>query len=159
VDKAAVVSLILAELDAELASYARSAKSAHEEATNEQSKAENKYDTRGLEASYLAKGQSRMAQECIQARDEITRIGARAYPKGSPIDVGALVTIKTGKESSTYFVAPKGGGTEVAVAGVPVLVITPQSPLGQQIIGRAEGDRFPLKLAGATSNCAVLSVV
>src|SRR4030095_10484665 len=68
VDKIALVRQIIAQLDAELEGYARSARTAHAEATHEQSKAENKYDTRGLEASYLAHGQSRLAAATQQAR-------------------------------------------------------------------------------------------
>ena len=57
------VAQIIAALTSELDGYKRSARSAHEEATSEQSKAENKYDTRGLEAAYLAGAQSRQAAE------------------------------------------------------------------------------------------------
>ena len=40
------------------------AKQAHDAAINEESVAENKYDTFGLEASYLAHGQSQRVLEC-----------------------------------------------------------------------------------------------
>src|SRR5689334_15606079 len=62
-NKLRLIEEIITALEAELANYARSARAAHAEATDEQSKAENKYDTRGLEASYLARGQSRQAAE------------------------------------------------------------------------------------------------
>ena len=62
-NKRIIVDKIIATLAAELEGYARSARAALEGATDEQNKAENKYDTRGLEASYLARGQSAQATE------------------------------------------------------------------------------------------------
>jgi hypothetical protein len=66
VNKQFLIQKVLAALAAELSGYERSARAAHAEATDEQSKAENKYDTRGLEASYLARGQSRQAAEVAE---------------------------------------------------------------------------------------------
>ncbi|MDB6057872.1 MAG: hypothetical protein JWO95_1716, partial [Verrucomicrobiales bacterium] len=45
----------------------KAARASHFEATHESSKAESKYDTRGLEAAYLAGGQARAAKEIIDA--------------------------------------------------------------------------------------------
>ena len=68
VNKQSLVKKIIARLTGELELYAKAAHAAHAEATHEQSKAENKYDTRGLEASYLARGQSKQAAE-LEAGD------------------------------------------------------------------------------------------
>ena len=57
-NKRAIIKKIVAKLTSELEVYFRAAQFARAEATHEQNKAENKYDTRGLEASYLARGQS-----------------------------------------------------------------------------------------------------
>ena len=58
-NKRALVKKIIAQLQKELESYTRAARTAHAEATDPQNKAENKYDTRGLESAYLASAQSR----------------------------------------------------------------------------------------------------
>ena len=57
-NKRAILKKITDKLIGELEVYFRAAEYARDEATHEQNKAENKYDTRGLEASYLARGQS-----------------------------------------------------------------------------------------------------
>jgi transcription elongation GreA/GreB family factor len=158
VDKAALVRQIIAQLDAELEGYARSARTAHEEATHEQSKAENKYDTRGLEASYLAHGQSRLAAATQQARQEFASLTLRDFGPDDPIDPGALVEIKRAGGRALYFIGPRAGGTEVALGKDEVLVLTPESPLGQQLIGRKMGDRWELAIGAARSECRVLSV-
>ena len=64
------------------------------EATHEQSKAENKYDTRGPEASYLARGQSRQAAEIQAAIAAFEKLDTRKFGAGEPIDVGAFVELK-----------------------------------------------------------------
>src|SRR3954469_8198677 len=120
---------IIAALHAEQANYARSARSAHAEATDEQSRAENKYDTRGLEASYLAKGQSRQATEVAQALEAYHALPLRTFRAGEAADVGALVTVEGNEGRSVYFIGPGAGGTEVLCEGVAVVVITPQSPI------------------------------
>ncbi len=133
---------IIATLNAELAIYERSAKSAHEEATHEQSKAENKYDTRGLEASYLARGQSRQAAETEEARRLFESIPLRDFSPEDSIDLGALVELTTNAEPSLYFIGPRAGGMEIHIDGIEVLVITPQSPLGGNLIGKRQGDHW-----------------
>jgi transcription elongation GreA/GreB family factor len=38
------------------------------------------------------------------------------------------------------------------------MVITPQSPLGHQILGKKEGDRFQFPTAGKGNGCRVVQV-
>ena len=142
VDKRALVKKIIAQLDAELAAYARSARSAHEEATHEQSKAENKYDTRGLEASYLARGQSRQAAETEEARRQFESLSLRAFGPDDPIDLGALIEIEMNGATIRYFIGPRSGGMEVQLGNDEIIVITPQSPLGAKLHGRKRGESW-----------------
>ena len=62
-DKSALRSSILRQLEADLALQTRAALTSRDEATSEESKAQNKYDTRGQEAAYLAEGQARLVAE------------------------------------------------------------------------------------------------
>ena len=157
-DKAALVRRIIAQLDAELEGYSRSARTAHAEATHEQSKAENKYDTRGLEASYLAHGQSRLAATTQHARQEFAELTLRDFGSRDPIELGALVEIEGAGGRSVYFIGPRAGGTEVVLKKRKVLVITPESPLGQELLGKKQGDRWEMAIGGTRGECRVLSV-
>lgn len=143
-NKQEVLNLIIAKLidDAEL--YLRAARSAQFEATDEQSKAENKYDTRGLEASYLARGQSRQAAETEQAIAHFQALPCRPFAATDLIDIGALVELKGPREIAWFFVGPSAGGTEVLLDGQEITVITPQSPLGQQLVGHKTGEKIKL---------------
>ena len=97
-NKRALLKKILAQLTGELEVYFRAANAAHAEATHEQNKAENKYDTRGLEASYLAHGQSKQAQETKAAIAAFEMLDARKFGVGEPIDLGALVELGASSE-------------------------------------------------------------
>jgi hypothetical protein len=156
-NKRTVLKKIVARLTSELKVYVRAAQAAHAEATHEQSKAENKYDTRGLEASYLARGQSRQAAELKQSIDAFQNLDARPFGPLDPIDVGALVILAEGDERSVYFIGPRAGGTEILHGKTEILVLTPQSPLGRQLQGRRKGDT--LRLAGNPPRpCQIIDV-
>lgn len=154
-----MIALILAQLDAELEGYARSARAAHEEATHEQSKAENKYDTRGLEASYLAHGQSKLAAEVTLARQDFAGLKLWDYRPEDEIEVGNLVEIEDRGESLYYFLGPRAGGMEVNWKGKEIFVITPQSPLGQHLMGAKLGQKLKLTTGGKAREVKVVSVV
>src|ERR1700690_3421923 len=112
-NKRALIRKIIARLTEELAVYFRAAQASRAEATHEQSRAENKYDTRGLEASYLARGQSKQAAEIQDAIAAFEKMGARKFNVGEPIDIGAFVELELSGEMTAYFIGPRAGGTEV----------------------------------------------
>lgn len=141
-DKKVLLQKIMERLVAEAEMYLRAAKFAHAEATHEQSKADNKYDTRGLEASYLARGQSRQAAEVEASIAAFEKLAPTNFGKDDAIDVGAVVRLgtKTGP-SDDFFIGPRAGGIEIEMDGVEITILTPSSPLGQQIVGKREGDK------------------
>ena len=157
-NKRALVAKIIAQLDAELEGYAKSARSAHADATDPQSKAENKYDTRGLEASYLAHGQSRQAAETELARQQFFALPLRDFGVQDVIDLSAFVELEGEDGRAYYFLGPSAGGAEILHEKKTVLVITPQSPLGRQLVGRKRGDPVQIGLAGSRRDGRVVSV-
>ena len=157
-NKRAIIQKITAKLVGELEIYFRAAQFSRAEATHESNKAENKYDTRGLEASYLARGQSKQAAELEAAIAEYEKLGAKKFADGDAIAVGALVKLEHGGENSIYFVGPRAGGTEVLHDKKEILVITPQSPLGEQLMGKKSGDQPQLNFGGAKQAAKILRV-
>jgi transcription elongation GreA/GreB family factor len=158
VNKRAVIQKITAKLVAELEVYFRAAHASRTEATHESSKAENKYDTRGLEASYLARGQSKQAAELEAALAEFEKLGTKKFAAGDAITVGALVELAHGGENAIYFLGPRAGGTEVLHDRKEILVITPQSPLGEQLLGKKSGESLQLKLGNEIRAAKILRV-
>ena len=157
-NKRAVIKKIIAKLGDELEVYFRAARASHAEATHESSKAESKYDTRGLEASYLAHGQSKQAAELEAAIAEFEKLPARKFADGEAIGIGALVAVEVGGEQSFYFLGPRAGGTEVMQNNKEILVITPQSPLGAQLVGRKAGQQLQLTLGGGKQAAKIVGV-
>lgn len=145
-NKRALVKAIIARLSDELALNLQAARLAAAGATDEQNKAENKYDTRGLELSYLAAGQGRQIAEAEATIALFRALALRDFGPLEAIDLTALISLESPANSDEpqplYFLAPRGGGTEVRYARRGILVITPQSPLGQQLLGRRKGDRI-----------------
>ena len=157
-NKRAIIQKITAKLTGELEIYFRAAQFSRAEATHESNKPENKYDTRGLEASYLARGQSKQAAELEAAIGEYQKLGVKKFAAGDAINIGALVELEHGGESSLYFVGPRAGGTEVIHDKKEILVITPQSPLGEQLIGKQAGDQPQLTFGGTKQAAKILRV-
>ena len=161
-NKAAIVAKIIAALAEELEGYARSARAAHGVATDTESKAENKYDTRGLEASYLARGQSRQAAEVMQAMQQYGTLPMREFASGEAIHIGALVELEPGSgrkgERTTCFIGPCAGGTEIQAEGRDILVITPHSPMGRQLIGLKRGALLQIGTGAKGESYRVASV-
>ena len=155
--KSDLLAQIIARLAADLASLTNAALATHAEATDEENKSEDKYDTRGLEASYLAHGQSKAAEEAAQAVAQFQALPVRDFGAGEPISLGALVVLE-GRSRSHYLVGPRAGGTEIEADGQAVMVITPQSPLGRQLMGRQQGDTLAVGTGGTSTTMLIASV-
>ncbi|WP_068824807.1 GreA/GreB family elongation factor [Pseudomonas sp. BMS12] len=128
-------------LAADLNSLIAAAEAAHQAATHEESKAENKYDTRGLEASYLAAGQSRRVAEIRRALAAWRSLQLRPYDDAAGIQLGALVCLADEKgRRQRLLLGPDGAGLKLQDAQGEVVLISPHSPLGQQLQGQGPGD-------------------
>ena len=157
-NKRALIQKITAQLVRELEIYFRAAQFSRAEATHESNKAENKYDTRGLEAYYLARGQSQQAAELEAAIAEYQKLGVKKFAAGDAINLGALIELEMAGEKNFYFLGPRAGGTEVIHDRKEILVITPQSPLGEQLMGKQAGDQPQLTFGGAKQAAKILKV-
>jgi hypothetical protein len=140
-NKSKIVANILDRLREEFESRSRVSKITREGGNDAGSKAEGKYDTLAIEENYLADGLARQALAAAEAIAEIEKMPPRTFSKDDPIDLGALVEIEFPGAREWFFLAPSGGGTEVQHEGTPVTVITPESPLGSQLIGSRVGGR------------------
>jgi transcription elongation GreA/GreB family factor len=143
-DKTALQQAILAELQAELTLLTEAANTARDEATNEESRAEDKYDMRSQSAAYLAAGQAKLASEIADAIAAYQALPVRRFNPGEPVATGALVTLEARNRHSWYFLGPQHGGLEVRLNGTSVMVVTAASPLGRQLLGRNVGETVAL---------------
>lgn len=155
--KQALIAELVQRLTEALEIAQRSHRAAVEGATHEQAKPENDKDTRGLEQSYLARGQAlRMAEQASQLA-ALKAMSIRALAAGAVIDVGALVTLgEDGGRSQSYLVLPHGGG--LVLEGGAVQVVTPTAPICRAMLGKQVGDETVLVLGGKKREFVVESV-
>lgn len=144
-NKPDLLRAILESLAVELETAVREAKAASDAATDPDSRAENKYDTRALESSYLARGQARRVTELQESLRDCQALADGVLPEGGCARVGSLVTLETPAGALTYFLCPAAGGTEIRYAGREVILITPPAPLGRMLLGKVAGDALTLR--------------
>lgn len=152
------IDQIIANLESELAGLQKSVQAAHEAATHEESKAEDQYDTRGLEASYLAGAQASRAAELKQLLAMYKFFPVREFKAGEAIDSGALVELELNGKKFHYFLVSQGGGVSATIDGKRIQVVTPQAPLGEALLGRKLGDTVEVEAQNAVREYEVTAV-
>ena len=140
--KAELIKIIAQELERQLETAISAAKQAHDTATDDENVAENKYDTLGLEAAYLAEGQSRRVSECELNLQRYRAWQLPEFEDADALATGALVTLED-TDSGTHmhvFLSIVAGGTKVKLGGEEVLLVTADAPLGKALMGAELGD-------------------
>src|SRR5580658_3048606 len=105
-DKFALTRSVVSQLRAELALQTEAAHGSREEATNEESRAEDKYDMRSQSAAYLAAGQAKLASEIADSIKAWNALTVRAFGPTEGIGAGALVTLEAGGREAFYLMGP-----------------------------------------------------
>lgn len=140
-DRASALAAIVAALHAAAVTARAQASIARDEATGEESKQEGKYDTRAIEAGYLAQAQAKRLAEAELAYQRFAALDAEATRER--VDGPCLVSVEDDAgEVAHYFVGPAAGGLRVDVDGAVVRVITPASPLGRSLLGLEADDEL-----------------
>ncbi|WP_137818550.1 GreA/GreB family elongation factor [Pseudomonas sp. 2FG] len=159
-NKPRIHQLIIDKLVADLQVAQGALQTAYEAATHEENIAENKYDTLGLEAGYLAHGQARRVAEIEQALMAYRQLLLRAFEPSRGIQLTALVLLELESGAQRMlFLGPDAAGLKVMDAGREVMVITPRSPMGQGLLGKAQGARVEIRVAKQRQEFEVLEVV
>jgi hypothetical protein len=140
--KSALLELIRSDLRLRLDRLSKAAMEAHAAATDPGSKAEGKYDTRSLEASYLASGQAKQVEDLAAAVRTFDALSLPEYAADEAIDAGALVEAELAGETVYFLLVPAAGGLEISHEGCEVTLLTPASPLYQKLLGHRTGDRL-----------------
>ena len=113
-------------------------------ATNEESRAESKWDTQGLEASYLAAGQAANARELTADIQKLVDFRGDLTAACNAGRIGALVHCAMAGDKDWYYLAPVGGGQIVQLQGEYITVVSPQSPIYQALLGKRQGQSFQM---------------
>ncbi len=167
ISKSKVLSAIVAALNEQLSASLKAANDAAQAATHAESVAETKWDTFGLESSYLAQGQQKRVLELEQSlNDYKNRLhGAAGLTTQAPCDtivnhsLIALENLEDNQAPHCYFyLGSSGGGIKVVVEGIEVIVITTHSPIGQSLLGKGLGDEVVVKVKGHDCDFEVVQI-
>lgn len=140
VQKAAVLAAASAALFDEFEKIRAASRATRAGGNDEESRAEDKYDTLSTEQNYLADGLAKQAQTAREAHEAFEKLSPRDFNADDPIDLGALVLLAFPGEKTWFLFAPAGGGHEFEHAGRTITIITPESPLGAQLRGLRVGE-------------------
>ncbi len=143
-DKQSLLEALCELLRDEADLLARAAGDARSGATDSEVKSESKYDTRAVESSYLARGHAMKYEALAEEVLTLENLKYGDFDPSEPIALGSLVDVKMDRYVSTFFVLPVAGGREIerGEGQDEVTVITPESPIGEALMGKTVGDRF-----------------
>jgi transcription elongation GreA/GreB family factor len=165
VNKKQIIAEILSRLEHELDFITRSAKAAHEAATHEESRAEDSHDTRGLESSYLAGAQAQRAAELQQQILVYKFLDIKTFSDKDAAAPTAVVEVESRghpSKKTMYFIAPGGGGLaagmKIQLGSELLQVLTPVSPLGEELVGRKVGDTVEIDAQGGVREYEILRI-
>lgn len=157
-DKRSLLSEIVSAITLALNNSLAAAEEARETATNKENAAENKYDTLGLEAAYLAHGQSERVLQLEKDLAAYVSLRGRLSDH-TIIGVGSLLQLENDSgESRFLFIGPASGGLVVNNGGVAVTVITPESPLGKCLLGAGINDEVTTGVAGGSAQACIANL-
>src|SRR5690606_10771548 len=90
---------------------------------------------------YLAEGQSRRVKEIEQAIGAYRNLMPKDFDADSGIQLSALIRLESeaGVERA-FLLGPDAAGLKIQADGMDILVITPRSPMGQNLIGKVLGE-------------------
>lgn len=158
-DKRKFISAMISHLEQELLAAKAAAQATYEAATHEESKPENEYDTRGLEASYLAGAQAKRAGEIDEVLAMFKTAEFRDFGPDDVISSTALVAVESNGKKSELLIMPKGGGFTLDFEGSHIQVVTPNSHLGEALLGLRVGETAEIEIGDKVREYEVLSLV
>jgi transcription elongation GreA/GreB family factor len=158
-NKRELLDKLIEKLEAERQILAEAALHTYEAATHEESEPEDQYDTRGLEASYLAGAQAKRVAEVEQTILTYKQIQLRDFKDDAAISATAFIEIEHDGKKTFCFLLPQGGGVTIDHDGRHIQVITPRSPLGEALLGRQAGDVASVDVANETIEYEIVSVL
>ncbi len=164
--KATIVAALIESMTNRLAATIASAEASAADATHEEARPENDKDTRGLETSYLARGQAMRGRELHMDVASLRALMLKDFDRTTPLAASALVLLDSGPTTGTrlVFIAPRGGGVSATVSSkdntiTEVAIITPGSPLGRALLGRRQNEgEVEYKAGGRTLCFEILAV-
>lgn len=143
--KKLLLQQLINQAKAELSQLEEAAQANKDFATDQEFKAESKYDTRALEASYLASAEAKRVEELKLEIQILEEVDVDLSQRLGEISIGALVELEHQRQTRWYFLIPTAGGTLIKVNDQAVLVVSVFSPIGDALMGLKRGEEFEVE--------------
>ena len=158
-NKKLILDNLIAIMEKEIPELMAAARATYDAATNEESRPENEYDTRGLEASYLAGAQAKRVAELEKDIHDLKQLKIQNFTTQDPIRSTALIEVDHLGKTQWMFLLPRGGGRILELNHQKIQVITPTSPLGEALLGLKVGDVAIVEANLDTKEYEILSLI
>jgi transcription elongation GreA/GreB family factor len=149
---------LIEKVDLELKALEAAAQTTKDYVQDGDLKSDGKYDTRGIEAGYLAGAQMKRLEELKLEKQMLEEIPLGEFSAQDEIGIGALVEIELNGITRKYFLATTAGGTMLNIEGQGILVISVFSPIGDAIVDQKVGDEFELETPQGKRSYTIVSV-
>ena len=158
-DKTRILQELRDRVAAQLAASTRSQQESQAGATHAETRAEDPKDMRSTEASYLARGLADRVAKLRLARARLASLEVPPFAPDAPISAGALIAIEDEDGAShLHFFAPVAGGEKLICEEQVIHSLSPESPLGREVLGREAGEDFEFELPRGRVSATVLGV-
>lgn len=131
---------VIQQLESDLAGLKKAAAETHAVSHDEENKQESKYDTRSIEASYLADAQAGQAKSIEEGIYKLRNLNLTDDPDTAIL--GSIVILSADDEDYQFFLLPAGGGITLEYENLPLTVVTPESPIGEKIMASSIADEL-----------------
>lgn len=143
--KEIILNQLISKMKTELHDLEKAAKATKDYATDQEFKSESKYDTRSIEAGYLADAELKRVEDLKLDIQMLEEVDLKASERLGEICIGSLIDLRYQNQDRKYFLIPTAGGTMVEVEGKAILVVSVFSPLGDAVLGLKQGDEFEVE--------------
>ena len=149
---------LIGKLKEEMHNLESAAQANKEFATDQEFKAESKYDTRSLEASYLASAELSRVEDLKLEIQMLEEVDLKVANKSEEVCIGSLVELSHKDQERSYFLIPTSGGTLLKIGDKAVLVVSVFSPLGDALLGLRTGEEFEVETPKETRTYKILKI-
>jgi len=157
IDKQLILNAMIARLKTDVLILEQAVQVARDTATHADCLGSSKYETMGLEASYLAQGQGTRLLDVERALEYFLRL--HVIPSVPAIGLSSLIALDDeAGHQQLLWLATEAGGLKVQHDGLSITVITPQSPLGHALMGKAIHDEIEISMVGNIHSYEVAAI-
>ena len=156
--KQEIYQQLLRNIDLEIKQAEEANESANAYKESDDMKQEGKYDTRAIEAGYLAGAQAKRLEELKLEKRLLESVEIKEFKDSDEVAAGALVELETNGVSQLYFLSNTSGGSMLSVNGKTVMVISVFSPIGDGALSLYVGDSFELETPKETREYLIKSI-